>query len=207
MPKCEQCGKEVELPFECSFCGHYFCAEHRLPENHNCPNQPTRTPLGSWQTRKEIAHANTEKQTSKLASEGDYHFIKEASKSEKLETKKPFPIRKVSIFLAVIMLVVIIGTIILLAPNISSLIQQSTYTKLTLPIGAFVYSTQQNVQYTFRYGGLLGDEPNLLQVWVSGNAFPKDLSISKGATYTAFAIEIKISEIHEDYIVILVKPL
>ena len=115
--------------------------------------------------------------------------------------------KKMEKIIAVISLIGIIGIIILLAPNIASIIQQSNYTKLTLPIGAFVYSNQQDVQYTFRYGGLLADKPSLLQVWVSGSAFPKDLSVSEGATYTVYAIEIKISEVHADYIVILVKPL
>ncbi|MBS7614124.1 hypothetical protein KEJ18_00040 [Candidatus Bathyarchaeota archaeon] len=35
--KCQYCGKNVDLPFRCSFCGMYHCEEHRLPENHNCP--------------------------------------------------------------------------------------------------------------------------------------------------------------------------
>jgi|YelNatPaOPRAMG01_1025707.scaffolds.fasta_scaffold71488_3 hypothetical protein len=75
MPNCEQCGKEVNLPFECKFCGGHFCLEHRLPESHNCPNLPPRTPLGSWQTRKEIAYVRAEeRKISKFASEGDYHF-------------------------------------------------------------------------------------------------------------------------------------
>jgi Zn-dependent protease len=34
--KCKVCGKEEILPFKCSYCGEYFCAEHRLPEKHNC---------------------------------------------------------------------------------------------------------------------------------------------------------------------------
>lgn len=25
------------MPFKCPYCNQYFCAEHRLPENHNCP--------------------------------------------------------------------------------------------------------------------------------------------------------------------------
>ena len=25
------------MPFKCTYCGRYFCGEHRLPENHNCP--------------------------------------------------------------------------------------------------------------------------------------------------------------------------
>jgi len=37
MAKCAVCGKEILMPFKCSYCGEYFCAEHRLPEKHNCP--------------------------------------------------------------------------------------------------------------------------------------------------------------------------
>ena len=36
MAKCEYCGKEVLLPFKCPYCGGLFCAEHRLPEKHEC---------------------------------------------------------------------------------------------------------------------------------------------------------------------------
>jgi Zn-dependent protease len=35
---CEKCQKEVFLPFKCQYCGGYFCSEHRLPENHECPS-------------------------------------------------------------------------------------------------------------------------------------------------------------------------
>jgi len=35
--KCQKCGKEVFLPFRCPYCEGYFCSEHRLPENHECP--------------------------------------------------------------------------------------------------------------------------------------------------------------------------
>ncbi|MGB9959835.1 MAG: AN1-type zinc finger domain-containing protein [Candidatus Bathyarchaeales archaeon] len=35
--ECQKCGKEVFLPFRCPYCGGYFCSEHRLPENHECP--------------------------------------------------------------------------------------------------------------------------------------------------------------------------
>lgn len=34
--KCERCGVEVDLPFRCNYCEHYYCPEHRLPENHEC---------------------------------------------------------------------------------------------------------------------------------------------------------------------------
>jgi len=50
--KCEICGKNIELPFQCSFCSGNFCVEHRLPENHSCLNSPPRTPLGPWKGKK-----------------------------------------------------------------------------------------------------------------------------------------------------------
>ena len=35
--KCQKCGQETFLPFQCRYCGDRFCAAHRLPENHACP--------------------------------------------------------------------------------------------------------------------------------------------------------------------------
>lgn len=43
--KCEKCGQDTFLPFKCPYCGGYFCAEHRLPENHQCQEiNQVRTP-------------------------------------------------------------------------------------------------------------------------------------------------------------------
>jgi len=36
MVKCEKCGKELYMPFVCSYCNQSFCSEHRIPESHNC---------------------------------------------------------------------------------------------------------------------------------------------------------------------------
>lgn len=36
MPACVECGKNVNLPYECNLCGYSFCSDHRLPENHSC---------------------------------------------------------------------------------------------------------------------------------------------------------------------------
>jgi hypothetical protein len=59
MPKCELCGKEVVLPFTCAYCGEKYCAEHRLPENHNCSNIPKTPPMYLSPTipEKEPSHA------------------------------------------------------------------------------------------------------------------------------------------------------
>jgi len=45
MPQCKHCGKVVDLPFKCDFCGKYYCLEHRPPENHDCLMFSSRTPL------------------------------------------------------------------------------------------------------------------------------------------------------------------
>jgi Zn-dependent protease len=36
MVQCDRCGKDVDLPFRCSYCGGYYCSDHRLPEFHDC---------------------------------------------------------------------------------------------------------------------------------------------------------------------------
>jgi hypothetical protein len=109
------------------------------------------------------------------------------------------------------LIVVAVVAIYFAFPNISSFIQQSGSDKVTLPIGTVVaYNQKQGTlpEYSFRYGSLLGDDPGLLQVWSGTNTFnPKDFTVNEGSTYSAFAIQITISEVHSDYIVILVKHL
>ncbi len=34
----EGCTEQDSFPFKCKRCGLYFCAKHRLPEQHNCKN-------------------------------------------------------------------------------------------------------------------------------------------------------------------------
>lgn len=34
---CQTCGTEVNMPYTCPYCGGQFCGQHRLPENHSCP--------------------------------------------------------------------------------------------------------------------------------------------------------------------------
>ncbi|ADB61508.1 Rhomboid family protein [Haloterrigena turkmenica DSM 5511] len=36
MAKCDVCGKDESMPYNCRHCGGTFCADHRLPENHDC---------------------------------------------------------------------------------------------------------------------------------------------------------------------------
>ncbi|MDZ7701935.1 MAG: rhomboid family intramembrane serine protease [Halobacteriales archaeon] len=36
MATCDVCGRQEDMPYTCHYCGGSHCAEHRLPENHNC---------------------------------------------------------------------------------------------------------------------------------------------------------------------------
>lgn len=82
MPKCEHCGKEVILPYKCGFCGHYFCVEHRLPENHNCPNLSF-----GFQREEKVEEQTIEKEI--ISSEGELHFVKEPIERQRAEEPKP----------------------------------------------------------------------------------------------------------------------
>ena len=42
MTRCDHCGNETTLPFTCQHCGGKFCADCRLPPNHECSG------IGSW---------------------------------------------------------------------------------------------------------------------------------------------------------------
>jgi len=45
MTRCDNCGNETALPFTCQHCGGNYCADCRLPPNHNC------TGIGSWNSK------------------------------------------------------------------------------------------------------------------------------------------------------------
>lgn len=133
MTKCEHCGKEVLYPFKCSFCGRYFCSEHRLPENHDCPNQPSRTPLGRWKAKKyplaklpkmpkSKAKKTARKVKERIKEEGEFYFIKEGSPStQEKKTKSRKLIKKIA---AVLLAVMIISVILWNTPIILSVFQK-----------------------------------------------------------------------------------
>ena len=193
MGKCEFCGEEVLLPFECSFCNKHFCNEHRLPENHDCIEAPRRTPLGPWHAKKSPK--------SKL--------IKTPSKksvaSEGTQTAKKRPIKKI---LVGILAVVIIGFFLWYLPTITSIIQsylsQASYNKITVLAGQPATYEYDNNVYGFGYKVLSIDPPD--KFVVSTGFDYRQFSTVEDARYEAFGLEIVVSEVHSDYIVLLVKP-
>lgn len=48
MAKCDVCGEDENMPYNCRHCGGTYCGDHRLPENHNC------TGLENWNDPKGV---------------------------------------------------------------------------------------------------------------------------------------------------------
>lgn len=59
--KCEKCGQETFLPFQCPHCGGQFCTAHRLPENHDCQ-------------RMELARASKQEEAAVLKTPSSYEY-------------------------------------------------------------------------------------------------------------------------------------
>jgi Zn-dependent protease len=59
--KCEKCGQETFLPFQCAYCGGQFCTAHRLPENHDCQKM-------------ELARASKKKEATVLKTPSSYEY-------------------------------------------------------------------------------------------------------------------------------------
>lgn len=53
MATCDECGKQENMPYECRRCGGTFCADHRLPENHDCPGLEWDDPVGVFNQAEE----------------------------------------------------------------------------------------------------------------------------------------------------------
>lgn len=89
--KCQLCKEDVDLPYCCSYCGQYFCDDHRLPEQHFCPGLPKK----SWNAYKKFKSKIMVKMPFKLAKGVDIERNTKIREVKKVrEVKKIKPIRK-----------------------------------------------------------------------------------------------------------------
>jgi hypothetical protein len=101
LPNCEKCNREVALPFTCSYCGRGFCDEHRLPESHECSNQPTVAPP--------FARPQTPSQNNPKVFPSSYAEPTERTENmEEPRARRHFPVRKVIGAILTIMIVSVI---------------------------------------------------------------------------------------------------
>ncbi len=90
MGECTACGKQLDLPFTCAYCGEQFCAEHRLPESHNCPSQPKEPPQyikeripQEPRTKQTLSENQPSTQNGEFVSEGPLHFRRNSSSKKR----------------------------------------------------------------------------------------------------------------------------
>jgi hypothetical protein len=141
---------------------------------------------------------------------------------------------KIKKFIVLVVLVVIVASLVYFSPMIASYFQNSGYTKVVVPLGGSQYyptlptiPTQEELEkaYAFAwdagfYNAIITVDPRALNADYLGvahqfaNYTVQFFPVTAGATYTMGSassyyggIEIKVSEIHSDYIVLLVKPL
>jgi len=124
---------------------------------------------------------------------------------EKPKTRKPFPVKKV---IGLFSIIAIVGAFLWYAPTIISTVQnlfsQSSYTKVTVVMGQIAIYDHGDNHYVFGYR-LIASDP-IDKFYVSSGFQTRVFSATEGATYKDLGIEIKVLEVHSDYIVLLVKP-
>lgn len=122
---------------------------------------------------------------------------------ERQERKKKIPIKKIAVlltFLVILFVIVLNGPIIYSA--FQNFIQQSSYTKVTVVEGQVAEVEFDDNEYVFVIMGETSDR--FLVITPLGEA--KLFDIVEDAVYSDLGIEIVVSEVHSDYIVLLVKP-
>lgn len=97
MTRCDHCGGEIALPFTCQHCGGKYCADCRLPPNHNC------TGIGSWNSKPRPAVGMSYSQGGGVAATGG--VAAETRRAAKPKAAGQIPYLKIMI--AVIVLIVL----------------------------------------------------------------------------------------------------
>ncbi|MGA2310437.1 MAG: hypothetical protein ABSG57_12940 [Candidatus Bathyarchaeia archaeon] len=120
------------------------------------------------------------------------------------EAKKPNPWK----ILTVILLVGIIGMGTVIGILWSGQTKQSGYTRVFVFSDDVAYATLNNYSYTFLYkwGGYNAYDPQKpIEIDVAG--LSQTLPATQGQTYNVLGIEVVVSQVYNDYVILLVKPL
>jgi hypothetical protein len=118
------------------------------------------------------------------------------------EVKKsnPWKIATVVLLLGIVGMGVIIG-ILLVGQT-----KQSEYTRVQVFSDSLAHATLNNYTYTFLYKWYgIYDPQKPIEIDVQG--IQKTLPATQGQTYDILGIDVVVSEVHDDYIILLVKPL
>jgi hypothetical protein len=101
---------------------------------------------------------------------------------------------------------VIVGAFLWFYPIISTVqnyTSNSSYTRIVVVQGQVESYNQSDNRYVFGYTVTNQSSFFVMTAELTLQQFP----ITVGAIYTAFGLEMKVTEVHSDYFVLLVKPL
>ena len=130
MVQCEACGKQIDLPFRCSYCGELLCAEHRLPESHGCLRLPKEAPeyvreripkQRKTNHKENRKHYQPLKSDDEFVSQGPLHFEKGPAWGKKHRKKT----RKRSITAVFLLTAIILVTLVVILENPNILTQNN----------------------------------------------------------------------------------
>ncbi|MGQ9787754.1 MAG: rhomboid family intramembrane serine protease [Candidatus Hadarchaeaceae archaeon] len=96
MGLCDKCGRDVALPFKCSYCGGNYCTDHRLPENHSCPRKKETEKIGP-QPQPE---ADREREQPQVQYRYDFYTLKQPIRKKR--PRFPFPPASLILLISII---------------------------------------------------------------------------------------------------------
>jgi hypothetical protein len=99
MTRCDKCGTEVALPFTCQHCGGKFCADCRLPPNHDCAG------IGGWNAKPRPAVGMSYRRGGGVAATGG--IAPESRSRPAKQAEEGFPYLKILIGVVVLVLLVL----------------------------------------------------------------------------------------------------
>lgn len=168
---CAYCFKELDslVPWKCQHCGEYFCANHRLPENHNCPFFLKKNKsMGNWKKhQRKFQHQKVTNRIDKKPSEPEKpiqvkNFNKHYFKYKQWFYKKRYPYSRLRKEEFLIQIGVVIGLSFIFGMVYSNLttlndillifIKLGSFLELILLIVIFVYLYKllKNLRYGIR---------------------------------------------------------
>lgn len=170
---CEVCRKEVDLPFQCSFCEGYFCREHRLPENHMCLQVPPRTPIEHWKAKKSATFSHQKEKWNE-----PIHSI-QAKPTRTF--KPPRPYKKIIVVSSV--LFASIAVIALMSPSLLEILQRNSGTiEIRSEKGAFYglmgYEVYHVKAELYNYGKLTENSTACVKVTQGENFWTQKQRVS-----------------------------
>lgn len=128
--KCEACGQEIFMAFQCSYCGGQFCAAHRLPENHNCP-------------KLDVARAQRQREADVMSKQSSYQYKVTFGKPSRAKGRVYFSPTELKHLAIAALLVIAVGLLTVL----NSVLYSGTPLQAGLPVSIVAFTVILTVSF------------------------------------------------------------